>query len=93
MLICPGCQRGRDWTAELARCAACGSSRLVRALGRTECRDCGVEDHVVDAVDIVVHLFHPEARNFYGLEKMWELEAEAVKAPRITRRKATKRPA
>jgi ribosome silencing factor RsfS/YbeB/iojap/nicotinate (nicotinamide) nucleotide adenylyltransferase len=48
---------------------------------------------LVDAGDIVVHLFHPEARNFYGLEKMWELEAEAVKAPKIARRKASKRPA
>lgn len=26
---------------------------------------------VVDAGDIIVHLFRPEARSFYGLEKMW----------------------
>jgi len=48
---------------------------------------------LVDAGDIVVHIFHPDARNFYGLEKMWELETEAVKAPRIARRKPSKRPA
>ena len=49
VLICPDCQRGRDWTADLARCAACGSARLVRALGRTECKDCGAEDRVAEA--------------------------------------------
>ncbi len=26
---------------------------------------------VVDAGDIIVHLFRPEARDFYNLEKMW----------------------
>lgn len=46
VLICPDCQRGRDWTADLAHCAACGSARLVRALGNTQCKDCGAEDQV-----------------------------------------------
>lgn len=26
---------------------------------------------VVDAGDIIVHLFHPESRHYYNLEKMW----------------------
>ena len=26
---------------------------------------------LVDAIDIIVHLFHPEKRSFYDLEKMW----------------------
>ena len=26
---------------------------------------------LVDAVDIVVHVFRPEVRAFYNLEKMW----------------------
>jgi hypothetical protein len=47
VLVCPDCQRGRDWTADLAHCAACGSARLVRALGTTQCKDCGAEDQVV----------------------------------------------
>ncbi|MEY9889509.1 putative amidophosphoribosyltransferase [Catenulispora sp. MAP5-51] len=46
VLVCSDCQRGRDWTADLAHCAACGSPRLVRALGSTQCKDCGAQDSV-----------------------------------------------
>jgi hypothetical protein len=41
VLICPDCQTGRDWTADLDACARCGSTALVRALGETTCRGCG----------------------------------------------------
>ena len=41
VLVCPGCQAVHDWTAELDRCADCGSSLLVCRLGEVECRDCG----------------------------------------------------
>ncbi len=40
VLICPDCQRTADWTADLDTCPRCGSTALVRRLGRTECRDC-----------------------------------------------------
>ena len=46
VLVCPDCQRDRDWTADLAHCAACGSARLVRVLGSTQCKDCGAQDTV-----------------------------------------------
>ena len=26
---------------------------------------------LIDAIDIIVHIFHPERRKFYDLEKMW----------------------
>lgn len=39
--MCPDCQRTSNWTADLDRCPACGSTALVRRLGRTVCRDCG----------------------------------------------------
>jgi len=26
---------------------------------------------LIDAVDIIIHIFHPEKRKFYDLEKMW----------------------
>ena len=28
---------------------------------------------LVDAGDLVVHLFRPEVRSFYNIEKMWSL--------------------
>ncbi len=35
---------------------------------------------VVDAGDIIVHLFHPEARRHYNLEKMWAMPMPALEA-------------
>ena len=26
---------------------------------------------LIDAVDIIIHIFHPEKRKFYDLERMW----------------------
>ena len=42
--------------------------------GIDNCRIEGKESNdwkVVDAIDIIVHLFHPDRRKFYDLEKMW----------------------
>jgi len=35
---------------------------------------------LIDAGDIIVHLFRPEVRDFYGLEKMWEVAAPGADA-------------
>jgi ribosomal protein L40E len=41
VLVCPDCQAGTDWSADVDRCPQCGSVHLVRRLGEVECRDCG----------------------------------------------------
>lgn len=33
---------------------------------------------LIDAGDVVVHLFRPEVREFYALEKMWAFDAEGL---------------
>ena len=35
---------------------------------------------VVDCGDVIVHLFRPEVREFYAIEKMWQIEAPVTKA-------------
>ena len=37
---------------------------------KIEGKDSG-EWKLVDGVDLIVHIFHPEKRKFYELEKMW----------------------
>ncbi len=41
-------------------------------------QDCRIEGHdsddwkLIDALEVVIHIFHPEKRSSYNLEKMWE---------------------
>ena len=40
---------------------------------------------LVDGIDLIVHIFHPEKRKFYELEKMWsELIPKAVSYTHLT---------
>ena len=36
---------------------------------------------LIDAIDIIVHIFHPEKRKFYNLERMW---SELIPKQRLT---------
>ncbi len=47
--------------------------------GRAKAEGAGASDWVlIDAEDVIVHLFRPEVRSFYNLERVW---SEAAHAP------------
>ncbi len=52
------------------------SERIKRELGRNvRIEGLPVADWVlIDADDVIVHLFRPEVRSFYNLERMWAFE-------------------
>ena len=55
----------------------------LKKIGLEECRIEGRESKdwkLVDANDIIVHIFHPEKRKFYDLEKMWSENIPKEKA-------------
>jgi len=46
----------------------------LKKIGVINCRIEGRESNdwkLVDAIDIIIHIFNPEKRKFYDLEKMW----------------------
>ena len=62
------------------------SENLVSELKKIGLNDCRIEGRessewkLVDTNDIIVHIFHPEKREFYDLEKMWSEEIPKEKA-------------
>ena len=55
----------------------------LKKLGIDNCRIEGKDStdwKLVDAHDVIVHIFHPEKREFYDLEKMWSEEIPKEKA-------------
>ena len=53
------------------------SEILVDKLKKKGINNCRLEGRgsndwkLIDAIDIIIHIFHPEKRKFYNLEKMW----------------------
>ena len=62
------------------------SENIVVELKKFGLNNCRIEGYdssewkLVDAIDIIVHLFHPEKRTFYDIEKMWSEELPKEKA-------------
>ena len=55
----------------------------LKKLGLDNCRIEGKDSNdwkLVDTQDVIVHIFHPEKRDFYDLEKMWSEEIPKEKA-------------
>jgi len=65
-------------TGRSARHVAAIADHIVRALkdaglGRPRVEGMATADWVlIDAGDVIVHLFRPEVRTFYNLEKIWQ---------------------
>ena len=63
------------------------SETLIDELKKKGINNCRLEGRnsnewkLIDAIDIIVHVFHPEKRKFYNLEKMW---SELIPKERLT---------
>ena len=63
------------------------SEILIDKLKKNGINNCHVEGKnsndwkLIDAKDIIIHIFHPEKRKFYDLEKMW---SELIPKERVT---------
>ena len=55
----------------------------LKKIGLENCRIEGKDSNewkLVDTQDVIVHIFHPEKREFYDLEKMWSEEIPKEKS-------------
>ena len=63
------------------------SEILVDELKKKGINNCRLEGRnsndwkLIDAIDIIIHIFHPEKRKFYNLERMW---SKLIPKERIT---------
>jgi ribosome-associated protein len=69
-------------TRQVASMAQKLSERIKRELGRNvRVEGLPVADWVlIDADDVIIHIFRPEVRTFYNLERMWAFEENAAAA-------------
>ena len=87
--------KGKSSIADFMIIASGNSSRHIQALSeilvndlkKRGISDCRLEGHnsnewkLIDAIDIIIHIFHPEKRKFYDLERMW---SELIPKERLT---------
>ncbi|MEA3034151.1 MAG: ribosome-associated protein [Sphingomonadales bacterium] len=69
-------------TRQVASMAQKLTERIKQDLGRSvRVEGLPVADWVlIDADDVIVHIFRPEVRSFYNLERMWSFEESAAAA-------------
>ena len=69
-------------TRQVASMAQKLTERIKQELGRSvRVEGLPIADWVlIDANDVIVHLFRPEVRSFYNLERMWAFEETAAAA-------------
>ncbi len=67
-------------TRQVASMAQKLTERIKQELGRNvRIEGLPIADWVlIDADDVIVHLFRPEVRSFYNLERMWAFEESAA---------------
>ena len=79
--------KGKTSIADFMIIASGNSSKHIQALseilldnlkkkGINNCRLEGRHSNdwkLIDAIDVIVHIFHPEKRKFYDLERMWSV--------------------
>ena len=70
-------------TRQVASMAQKLTERIKQDLGRNvRVEGLPVADWVlIDAEDVIVHLFRPEVRSFYNLERMWGFEGSPAASP------------
>ena len=87
--------KGKTAIADFMIIASGNSSKHIQALseilldelrkkGIDKCRLEGRNSNdwkLIDAMDIIIHIFHPEKRKFYDLERMW---SELIPKERLT---------
>ena len=87
--------RNKTSIADFMIIASGNSSRHIQALseilvdklkkkGINNCRLEGRDSNdwkLIDAIDIIIHIFHPDKRKFYNLERMW---SELIPKERLT---------
>jgi ribosome-associated protein len=76
MVICSG--RSSRQVASISEKLADRLKQEFRISARMEGKDTG-DWVLIDASDVIIHVFRPEVRDFYQLEKMW-LPAGATRA-------------
>ena len=87
--------RNKTSIADFMIIASGNSSRHIQSLSKIlidELKKKGIENcriegqdsndwKLIDAIDIIIHIFHPEKRKFYDLERMW---SELIPKERLT---------